>query len=138
MFVVWKRPDGFHGATPTDFYVVELGGHTLWLHKKDTDHYPFRISGGWREADQTKRLNNLVNLLGSGDDAWLDYLVSVYENSMGDEASPFFEETISWLNGLKDNLKGDNWEVDAMAHAISALATRLQSLQAAFLKRVRG
>ena len=27
MHVIWKRPDGFHGADPSDFMVVNLGNH---------------------------------------------------------------------------------------------------------------
>jgi elongation factor P hydroxylase len=63
MFVVWKRPDGYHDATPSDFQIVEAGANArIWLHKSDREWYPFRISGGWQESDATRRLNGLVNL----------------------------------------------------------------------------
>ena len=64
MHLIWKRPDGFHGASPTDFRVVDLGGRSrLWLHKVDRDQYPFRIAGGWEEKDGSVLLNNLIELI---------------------------------------------------------------------------
>ena len=50
MHLVWKRPDGYHGATPSDFNEADLGENVrLWLHKSDKDQYPFQIAGGWEE-----------------------------------------------------------------------------------------
>ncbi|MEZ4741934.1 MAG: hypothetical protein R3B45_05725 [Bdellovibrionota bacterium] len=51
MHVVWKRPDGYHGASPSDYRVVEINeSSNLWLHKRDTDWFPFRVSGGWKDV----------------------------------------------------------------------------------------
>ena len=40
MHVIWKRPDGFHAASPADFEVVELTSSAkLWLHKRDQENF---------------------------------------------------------------------------------------------------
>ena len=53
--VIWKRPDGFHGANPSDFMVVDIGSESrLWLHKSDFENFPFRISGSWSGEKDSK------------------------------------------------------------------------------------
>ena len=50
MNVIWKRPDGFYDAAPSDYYTHELSkGYSLWLHKTDKLTYPLRVSGGWED-----------------------------------------------------------------------------------------
>ena len=70
--VIWKRPDGFHGAAPEDFVVVDIGGESrLWLHKTDHDNFPFRVSGTWQGEDLSKKVNKLVNLISKQKKEWL-------------------------------------------------------------------
>lgn len=134
MFVVWKRPDGFLGAEPTDYKVVEIGGQArIWLHKKDVDWFPFRISGGWQEQEATQRLNRLVNLIGKPSASWVKHLVHEFHHSMSDDGNKFFSETVTWLESLLSNLKGDTWEVEIMSHAINEVLTRTKDAQKPFL-----
>ena len=134
MHVVWKRPDGFHGAEPKDFHVAEVGGKSrLWLHKSDTKWYPFRISGGWQEQEATQRLNSFVNLIGKPMSHWSKQLIEDFNHSMADDAGKFFDETLKWIGSLKGVLKGDTWEVEIMANAIDEIETRLKDAKTAFL-----
>lgn len=138
MHVVWKRPDGFHGAGPEDFKVVEVAGKSrLWLHKKDHQWYPFRISGGWQEQEATQRLNGLVNLIGRPMTHWVKQLVHEFDHSMTDDPKVFFTETEAWLKTLHSVLKGDTWEVEIMAHAIEEIEQRLQDAKQAFLTQAK-
>ena len=135
MHVVWKRPDGFHGAAPTDYEVFNLGGHSkLWLHRSDHSHYPFRIAGGWQESEATKRLNNLVNLLPKKDPDWLSTLQSLFNDTMADDAGKFIDDLIGWIIDLKQHLKGDTWELEIMTQAVEEVAERLKDVRPAFLK----
>ena len=107
MHLVWKRPDGFHEANPSDYQVVDLGNNfKLWLHKKDRDQYPFRIAGGWEEKEGTIRLNNLVNLLNSDDDKWVEHLKHSYDHSMKDDKLKFIEDLLAWIKDLESCPKG--------------------------------
>lgn len=134
MNVVWKRPDGFHGAEPKDFVVVEVGGQSkLWLHKTDHKWYPFRISGGWQEQEATQRLNAFVNLIGKPMTHWAKQMVTELSHSMSDDPIKFFEDTMIWLATLKTALKGDTWEVEIMANAIDDVERRLRDAKTAFL-----
>jgi len=136
MHLIWKRPDGFHGAAPTDFLVVELGGHSrLWLHRTDKDQYPFRIAGGWEENEGTVRLNNLVNLLPQGDSDWLSYLNRSYDHSMKDDRKDFFDELRRWLEELPQHVKGDTWETEILHQALRLTADRLTSLRQSFVSQ---
>ena len=120
MHVIWKRPDGFHGADPSDFMVVELSSSSkLWLHKKDSVWFPFRIAGGWQEQESTQRLNLLVNLLRKPEQDWVDALLKIYDDSMGDDPNKFVDDIQSWLIDLKGHLKGDTWEMEIMAQALA-------------------
>ena len=135
MHVVWKRPDGFHGADPSDFMVVNVGSRAkIWLHKKDNSWFPFRIAGGWQESEATKRLNNLVNLLNKEDAAWVDSLVRIFNDTMGDDPARFIDDLTRWVADLRNHLKGDTWELDIMNHALAEVSDRLGSVREAFLK----
>lgn len=135
MHVVWKRPDGFHGASPADYEVVSLGGHSnVWLHKADHSHYPFRIAGGWQESEATKRLNNLVNLLPKKDPQWVSTLQKIWSDTMADDAGKFIDDLIGWIIDLKQHLKGDTWEVEIMSQAFDEVAERLKTVRSDFLK----
>ena len=75
MKVIWKRPDGFLGSDPSDFSVFEMASKSkLWLHKKDHENFPFRISGGWQDEESTRKLNVLVNLLSQNEESWKKWL----------------------------------------------------------------
>ncbi len=138
MFVVWKRPDGFRGAEPKDFKVVDIGDNArLWLHKKDVEWFPFRISGGWQEQEATQRLNILVNLIGKPNSQWVSRLVYEFNHSMLDDSKKFFQETMDWLQTLSSSLKGDTWEIEIMGHAISDVQKRIKDSKNAFLIKVK-
>jgi hypothetical protein len=138
MFVVWKRPDGFHGAEPKDFKVVEVGEKVrLWLHKKDADWFPFRISGGWQEQEATQRLNRLVNLIGKPNSQWVKRLVYEFHHSMTDDGATFFQETMVWLDQLVKAPKGDTWEIEIMVNAIQDVQNRVKNSRATFLLKAK-
>jgi hypothetical protein len=137
MFVVWKRPDGFHGAEPKDFKVVDIGNQArIWLHKKDTEWFPFRISGGWQEQESTQRLNQFVNLIGQPSSHWIKRLSSEFHHSMQGDPKKFFNDTIDWLKSLEGQLKGDTWEVEIMGHAIREIVIRVTDAEKGFLTAV--
>ncbi len=137
MHVVWKRPDGFHDATPQDFYTIELAGHSrIWLHKTDRDWYPFRVSGGWQESEATKRLNRLINLLNQPQESWIEQLSKTYHHSMADNPEEYFQNVVTWIADLKGHLRGDNWELDIMNQTISEVERQLNAAKEAFLKAV--
>lgn len=133
MHVIWKRPDGFHGAEPKDFRVIDIGHSKLWLHRQDRDQFPFRIAGGWEADDATKRLNNLTNLLGDPEKDLLKYLVKVFHNSVKDDAESFFKETVAWLRELKTDLKGDHWEKEILERSIDSILKRVEGVHKDFI-----
>jgi hypothetical protein len=136
MHLIWKRPDGFHGASPQDFSVLELGGHSrLWLHNVDKDQYPFRIAGGWEENEGTVLLNNLVNLLPKGDQEWLDYLNRAYDHSMKDDRKAFVDEMTVWLRDLTSCVKGDTWETEILQQALRLTVDKISALRETFIKQ---
>ena len=135
--VIWKRPDGFHGAEPDDFYSIELGHSKLWLHKHDTDEFPFRVSGDWEEQEASKKLNNLINNMSGQQSDMIDYLTNEYAHSNLGEPSKFLEDTKAWVHTLRSSLKGDTWELDIMSSAFDALSERLESITAKFLERAK-
>ena len=138
MFVVWKRPDGFHDAEPKDFRTVQVGTQSrIWLHKKDNKWFPFRISGEWQEQEATQRLNQLINLLGKPVSHWSKFLVNEFHHSMTDDPIKFFDETSNWLSGLKNVLKGDTWEVEIMTQAIIDTEHRLNDCKASFMQKAK-
>lgn len=139
MFVVWRRPDGFHGASPGDFVAMQFGGGSrIWLHRAEKDWYPFRVSGGWQDDEHTKRLNRFANLLGAPGDLWVDHLVRSYGNSMGDEPVTFLRDLETWLAELRGVLKGDKWEVEILAEAFDEIARQIRTSSGAFLEAVAG
>jgi hypothetical protein len=138
MNIIWKRPDGFHGASPADFVVIELGGHSnLWLHKADRDSFPFRVSGGWEEEGVTSKLNNLVNLLRSDLNEWVTYLTKAYHQSMMDDSQDFYDELEDWVSDLKKYLKGDKWEIEIMAQALDMVKAKLKDARTGFLSKAK-
>ena len=135
MHLIWKRPDGFHGAAPGDFSVLELGGHSrLWLHNIDKDQYPFRIAGGWEESSGTVLLNNLVNLLPKADREWIDYLNRAFDHSMKDDRGIFIDELTQWLKDLNSSVKGDTWETEILQHALRLTAEKIGAFRTVFIK----
>lgn len=135
MHVIWKRPDGYHGASPEDFLAIDVGSHSrLWLHKSDKDAYPFRVSGGWEEDDTSHKLNNFVNLLGQEPKLWLEHLNNVYSHSMKDSRDVFIENQLKWLRELSHHLKGDSWEVDIMDQAINLVLASVERVREEFTK----
>lgn len=138
MRVVWKRPDGFHGAVPADFFVIDVGGQVkLWLHRREREWFPFQVTGGWQDADATRKLNMLVNLLAATDAVWAEHLLKSFNDSLTDNAVTFFDETIAWLNQDMSNLKGDTWEVEVMEKVMSAIRDRLQQIRPRFEEQAR-
>lgn len=138
MHVVWKRPDGFHDSSPEDFKVAHVAdGSKIWLHKTDHKWFPFRIAGGWQESDATSRLNRLVNLVGEDFAHWSNCLMEDFHNSMKDQPELFFDETLTWLQGLKNHLKGDTWEVEIMGKVITAVIDKLSNHRADFIAKVK-
>ncbi len=137
MHLVWKRPDGFHGALPSDFTVVDLSDNIrLWLHKSDKDQYPFRIAGGWEEKEATIRLNNLVNLADATPNSWVEKLNHFYDHSMSDNRQTYLADLIAWLEELGRCAKGDTWEVEIMQHAVNFTKNHVMSAKEGFLKGV--
>lgn len=136
MHLIWKRPDGFHGATPQDFFVLELGGHSrLWLHRDDNSQYPFRIAGGWEENEGTVRLNNLINLLPKPQASWIDYLNRSYDHSMKDDRKAYIDELTVWLRDLMNCAKGDTWETEILQEALKLTIDKLSGLRDSFTKQ---
>lgn len=127
MKVVWKRPDGFHGASPSDYHVIELDGHSkIWLHRTNHEWFPFRVSGDWGEEETTRRLNRLVNLIGTQPNNWVKYIEDSFGNSKADNVGVFISDISNWIDHLKANLKGDTWEIDIMTKALSLVVENLK------------
>lgn len=135
MKVIWKRPDGFLGASPQDYTVVEVANNSrIWLHKQDNVNFPFRVSGGWQDEDATKRLNRLVNLIDKGNPELLEHLLNDYYESNAEDGAKYIAELISWLDELKSNLKGDHWETAIMTEVMAELHSRVKASESEFLK----
>lgn len=131
MHIIWKRPDGFQNAQPDDFHRVPLSnGAQLWLHKSEVDWYPFQVSGDWAGQEQTARLNRLVNLLGSPDAEWKQFLNSYHDNDLGATADSkaTCKSLRAWLDDMAANLKGNTWEVEIMRCALSDIQKKLETL----------
>ncbi len=139
MHVIWKRPDGYHGASPTDYKAVQLKNHSskIWLHKKDEQWFPFRISGGWQDEDLTKRLNKMVNLLDAPRQNWLEKLIEIFGHSQANDGQVFLDETTKWMSELKANLKGDTWEVEIMEAALTEIESRISEVKDDFLAKLK-
>ena len=126
MNVVWKRPDGFHDANPSDYLVIEIAGKSkIWLHKKDKDNYPFRISSDWQGEDQTKDLNNLVNLLSKDYSKWCAWIKNKFSFSKSSTVSEMLQSYFKWLEILKENSKGDSWEIEIIHSCLDEIKVNL-------------
>jgi hypothetical protein len=113
MNVVWKRPDGFHSAHPSDYQVISIANKAkIWLHKKDKENYPFRVSSDWQGESQTKDLNNLVNLLAEDYKSWCLWFKEKIDSCKSDRVVEIIQKTAVWLDDMKSHSKGDSWEVD--------------------------
>jgi hypothetical protein len=135
MKVIWKRPDGFHNASPSDYKVVQLtSGASLWLHKSNTEWYPFRVSGDWAKEEGTIKLNGLINLLEANSERWAEHLSSLFFDSKVDEPKTFINEQLKWLDKIKDHLKGDTWELDLMEQVVSEIYSKVKECSDLFLK----
>lgn len=134
MNLIWKRPDGYHGALPSDFKVIRVGDHSnLWVHSTDRDTFPFRVSGGWEEESQTRRLNNLINLLNHDDQDWIRYLEQSYAHSMKDHPREYMKELLLWMDDLKNVVKGGHWEVEIISKALEAVRERMTHVESKFV-----
>ncbi len=127
MKVIWKRPDGFHEALPTDYVVVEVSENSrIWLHKQDQENYPFRVSGGWQDETATQKLNRLVNLIPKSAKEWTAYLTELFNHSSTDNAKNFLKHEQDWLDELAKNLKGDTWELEIMVETLKRLKKKFE------------
>ena len=137
MKVIWKRPDGFLNAQPSDFKVVDLDGHfKIWLHKSDHTWFPFRVSGDWKEEESTKLLNLWINLLDQDDDQWHQSLKKQFGHSKVEDPNTFVRDTFQWLNHLQLHLKGDTWELEIMNKTMDCIQNRLKSIESKFLNNM--
>lgn len=129
MKVVWKRPDGFLESVPNDFTVFEMPSKSkLWLHKRDHENFPFRISGGWQDEESTRKLNALVNLLVQPERSWEVWFDEDFANSKLETTTLHREALREWLKTVKDNLKGDTWELEIMTEALEEIEKRVVEL----------
>lgn len=134
MNVIWKRPDGFHGASPSDYVVVQVATNSkIWLHKTDNCNFPFRISGGWQDEDATEKLNNLVNLLNKKQEDWIQHLLDCFSNSQAENGKNYIESQEKWLGELKENLKGDQWETTIMIEVLTEVEQMIHKVANDFL-----
>ncbi len=135
MFLSWRRPDGFHNSRPEDFKSVDLENNSrVWLHCTEKDWFPFKVSGGWQDEDATKKINNMLNLIESDQSSWNNFLTSDYENSQEDDQAKYFDGLTKWLKELKENRKGDAWEVEIMGEAIDTLYNHVLATKTQLLK----
>ena len=129
MNIVWKRPDGFHGASPEDYEVIQVANNSkIWLHKKDDENFPFRISGGWQDEDATKDLNQLVNLLNKDKNQWLEHFKGKFFDSKIENSHKYLVEVENWIESLRKNLKGDQWETTIMNEVLMEVKLKINSL----------
>lgn len=122
MKVIWKRPDGFLKSVPNDFTVLEMPSKSkLWLHKRDQENFPFRISGGWQDEESTRKLNRLINLLQQSEIKWVEWLERDFSDSKLEKSERYVDSLKSWLKSVKENLKGDTWELEIMSEALDEI-----------------
>jgi hypothetical protein len=95
--------------------------------------FPFRIAGGWQEREATQKLNQLVNLINSPPDEWAKHLAYVFDHSMHDDPTKFFDETLTSVQQLKPHLKGDTWETEIMSHVLDEIAVQMSTSKGKFL-----
>lgn len=130
MHIIWKRPDGFQNAQPSDFRRVELSnGAQLWLHLKERDWYPFQVSGDWSGQEDTKRLNRLVNVLGAEGLPWEEFLNRITPHTQEPlSLEALAQKNIQWIQSLKASLRGDTWEVEIIECALNDVVQQLMNL----------
>lgn len=129
MKVVWKRPDGFLESVPNDFTVLEMPSKSkLWLHKRDHKNFPFRISGGWQDEESTRKLNTLVNLLAKPMESWQEWLEQDFFNSKLEKSDLHKDSLKGWLKTVKENLKGDTWELEIMGEALEEIHKQISNI----------
>ena len=134
MHVIWKRPDGFHSASPADYEAHVLSsGAKLWFHKSDQKAYPFRVSGGWQDERSTERLNQWVYCLHLAPSKLLAKLQTSFEYSEYTDRRKFMEELLQWLQVLSLQAKGDTWEQEIIHITFKDLLQHLEAVQAEFL-----
>lgn len=130
MHIIWKRPDGFQSAQPSDFYKVPLSnGAQLWLHNREKDWYPFQVSGDWEGQNETQRLNRLVNMLGNDQKEWKSFLEKFHDDDLtqvGDVRSAVGALTV-WIEKLKSSIKGHTWELEIIACALTDIQAKLKA-----------
>ncbi|MBI2602133.1 MAG: hypothetical protein HYW48_03675 [Deltaproteobacteria bacterium] len=137
MKVIWKRPDGFHEASPSDYVVAEISSGTkIWLHKSDHENYPFRVSGGWQDEDATRKLNQLVNLIDKPVTDWVQILASHFGNARTENAESFLQQQLEWIDELKRHLKGDTWEIEIMSDTLDEVKNQIEWASPDFLRQV--
>jgi hypothetical protein len=134
--VIWRRPDGFHGAHPSDFRVVEIGDSRIWLHKRDRNEFPFKVSGGWGESTATSRLNNLINSIDEPVDSFARFLEKAFDHAVEENPDAYVDSTLKWIGELQTKLKGDTWEVEIMSSVLKALVDKIRESKSAFGKLV--
>ena len=135
MKVIWKRPDGYHDASPSDYLVVEVCPHIrIWLHKSDQENYPFRVSGGWQDESASRKLNQLVNLIKKPTEEWVAFLTTLFNDSANESAQSFVQLEKNWLDELRRNLKGDTWELEIMEETLKEVKNRLDLAMPEFQK----
>jgi hypothetical protein len=138
LHVIWRRPDGYHGAHPSDYRVLEIGDCKLWLHKKDREQFPFKISGGWGEAESTGRLNNLINALDEDDAQFARVMERAFHKGMQDDPVTFIKDKLDWIASLEARLKGDTWETEIMASVLQLLRKKVADSSISFQKLTNG
>jgi hypothetical protein len=133
MHIIWKRPDGFQNAQPEDFRRVALSnGAHLWIHRLEKDWYPFQVNGDWEGQQQTARLNRLINLLGSDQQDWRNFLEHCNDDDLKEESLPAAAaHLMAWVDEIKTAVKGETWEVHIMQCAFEDVRQRLASFLAA-------
>ncbi len=128
MHIIWKRPDGFQNAQPEDFRRIELSsGAHLWVHRHELDWYPFQVSGDWKGQQQTTRLNRLTNLLDSTDEAWSNFLEHYHDDELKEAGIVATATQLkAWIAEMQSSIKGETWEVEITACALSDVHDRLK------------
>ncbi|MDD9952499.1 MAG: hypothetical protein OXT67_13135 [Zetaproteobacteria bacterium] len=135
MHVIWKRPDGYLNAEPNDYRTVEVREDVkIWLHQQDKENFPFRISGGWQDENQTRRVNLFVNNLGASTSSWIALLEKDFGSSNYLSPAEYVKSLKGWVEEILNHLKGDQWEVHVMTVVFEELRVTLHSSCESFLQ----
>ena len=131
MHIIWKRPDGFQNALPEDFRRVALSnGAQLWLHRHEMEWYPFQVSGDWSGQPDTKRLNQLINMIDASPAAWKSFLEHTLDNELGVHAATSLavaaKQNLEWLQAFEKAIKGTTWEVEIVRCALSDVMEKVK------------